>query len=772
VKRNLLLATCLMWQSLAVGASQAIVAPVQSDMSPATLDQLVKIYHQKLTTHPELLSNSHNKPKDNSPVYLNALIKQNSPYLLRHATNPINWKPWSNEVFSQAKAQNKLVFLSIGYSTCHWCHVMEQDSFVKQDIAKLLNQHFIAVKVDRESHPAIDELYTEALTQVTGSSGWPITGVLNEKGEPVFINAFLPHDKLKRLLTRLHDRWQKNSTYLNLNAANLMSLVRQRHSNDPQAKWDPKTLAKTVQKVIRQLDNVEGGFTGKPKFPTEAMLIFLLDELTRNDNPVLSDLVELHLDKMSAKGLYDSIHGGFHRYSTDSQWLVPHYEKMLYNQGQLLMVYAQAAKIYGKPRYKAIVKDTVDFIRQWFYQPNGGLYSAIDAEFRGQDGAFYLRTAQQLAQVSDTQRKAAGMTTYPFEHGDKFGVYFKQPNTQASQSIRKQLAEQLKQKPHIDKKTITAWNALVIWGLADAWQVLQTPDIKQLSVNLAQSLWSTLYNKSTQQLYRNSFNHTISELGTLEDYAFFAKAMTRLFDITTDKIWLDRAGLLSKAALSKFKDKDQGFMFTDQHGGNTLAVNLTKTRDAEVLAAGAVMVEVLQDLWLRTGDVFYRQQLKGTANHLKGRLSADPLNHLYAAKALNNIEHKNTVSKQYFAGGRGTIELFDAQAVCRGEKLALKVNLQPQWHVNSSTPLQRYLRPTKVTFNTQEPAYNVDYPKGERVQLGFQKDPLEVYQQQFELNLSHQGKTSKATRFQVDLQACSDKVCLLPEKLSFYLPGC
>ncbi|MCJ8274659.1 MAG: AGE family epimerase/isomerase, partial [Psychrosphaera sp.] len=507
--------------------------------------------------------------------------------------------------------------------------------------------------------------------------------VLNEKGEPVFINAFLAHDKLKILLTRLQDLWQTNVAYLNLNAANVMKLVRQQHSSTVQSKWDPKTLPATVQKVITQLDKVDGGFVGRPKFPSEAMLLFLLDQLTRADDWVLADLVELQLDKMSAKGMYDSIHGGFHRYSTDSQWLVPHYEKMLYNQGQLLMVYAQAAKVYGKPRYIAIVKDTIKFIRQWLYQPGEGLYSAIDADFKSKDGAFYLRTTAQLAQVSDPQRKAAGMQTYPFEHSPKLGIYFKQPNTQASKSIRKLLAGQLKQKPHIDKKIITAWNALVIWGLADAWQVLKTPDIKQLATNLGQTLWSELYSQSAQQLYRSSFNHSVVELGTLEDYAFFAKALIRLFDITADKIWLNRATLLAKAALNKFKDNSQGFVFSEQQSGNTLAVNVTKTRDAEVLAAGAVMVEVLQDLWLRTGDVFYRKQLKSSANHLKGRFSADPVNHLYAAKVLNNHQHKNTVSKQYFAGGRGTVELFDPQAVCRGEQLALKVNLQPHWHVDA-----------------------------------------------------------------------------------------
>lgn len=758
------LVALLLWLLMPSVIAQ-IVAPIGSGMSIRKLEQLTEVYQSKQEMFAGFAA----------PITINELILENSPYLVRHATNPVNWKAWSAAVFAQAKAQNKPIFLSIGYSTCHWCHEMEQDSFVKSDIAALINQHFIAVKVDRELHPAVDELYTSALELVTGSSGWPVTAVLNAKGEPLFINSFLSHAQLTVLLNRLAAMWQSNPAYLNQSAANIMALVKQQQQLGAVVKWEPSTLNTSTEKVRQQLDPQYGGYVGEPKFPAEAMLLFLLDQLTRQENKPLAGQVQLQLGQMIGKGLYDPVHGGFHRYSTDAQWLQPHFEKMLYNQGQLLLVYSRAANMFGKSSYKAVLKDIIGFLRLWLYQPSAGLYSAIDADYQGQEGKFYLWTAQELAQIPQAQSKAAGLTTYDFT--SRQGIYFSQPSTTAASQIRAQLRalRSTQQKPLIDKKIITGWNALVIWGLIEAYEVLKDDSIKTLAVEIAQVLWSNHYSATSQQLYRASFNGLPTQSATLGDYSYLAKAMVRLFDITDNQEWLTRAQLLTRLTLAHFKGDDHGFFVAAIGDNNNLGLNLKQSKDGELLAAGAVMVEVLHDLWLRTGKVEFKKSLKGTGDYLKAKVQGNPLNHLYAASVINRLDNKVNNHSQYFAGGRGRISVVtpNTQAVCAGAKqLAFKVQLKDGWHINSSAPLQSHLRPTKAVFESVEKTYQVNYPKAEITRLGFQKAPLSVYQGAFLLGLENHKNNQQSTRISIHVQPCSDKVCLLPEELRFFLPSC
>lgn len=707
-------------------------------------------------------------------IYLNALIEQNSPYLLRHATNPIAWLPWSEQVFSQAKAQDKLVLLSIGYSTCHWCHVMEQDSFVDVGVASILNEHFLSVKVDRESLPAVDELYTSALTQVKGSSGWPITAILNHKGEPVFIDSFIEKSKFKRLLTRLSKLWLSNKKYLNQNAANVMGLVAkaQGASQVEKVEWDNKTLDELQTKTLALLDSKTGGFAGAPKFPAEGMLLFLLDSLARNGNADVEKALIIQLDSMAAGGIYDAIHGGWHRYSTDDIWQVPHFEKMLYNQAQLLVVYARAAQLTSNNHYQNIALDTIAFIRDWLYQPGEGLYSAIDADHQGHDGRFYLRNDKQLAQLPQDLVKQAGMSTYCFESCEYKGIEFSQPFSKSAKKLRAILAKQLPVKPHIDRKIITSWNALTIWGLTESYLLLTLPantksDIKKLAIDLANTLWNKHFVNDAAKgptLYRDSFAGTVNDKGALADYVFLAKAMFGLFDITQDQQYLQRGKLLVDMVNSEFKRADGSYAMTAVNDNNLLAISMSQTKDTEVLAAGALMVNVMQDLWRRGGDIEVKKAMKAAANPLKARLKQDGLNHLFAAAVVASVERKPIHSRQYFAAGKGRVDF-----TFEDNKWRLAFSLADGWHVNSHTPLQAYLRPTKVRVDKKSPL-QVVYPEGKKVRLGFQKEPLSVFEHQFELTIE-QTEELKALppSIVVDVQACSDRVCLMPEQLVFSL---
>ena len=775
--------------SLAVQVSAAeylppVNLPQDEQISPKTFAAWQQLYQQKaakLAAFHSGYDGAQNAHSQQEPIYLNALIEQNSPYLLRHATNPIAWLPWTNEVFNQAKAEDKLIFLSIGYSTCHWCHVMEQDSFVDVGVAEILNQHFLSVKVDRESLPAVDELYTSALTQVKGSSGWPVTAIINHKGEPVFIDSFIEKSKFKRLLTRLSKLWKSNKKYLNQNAATVMGLVAKAQGaseqNNAKVEWDNKTLDELQTKTLNLLDPITGGFAGAPKFPSEGMLLFLLDSFARTGDEQIKKAFTTQLDSMVNGGIYDAIHGGWHRYSTDDKWQVPHYEKMLYNQGQLLVVYARAAQLISQDKYGPVVLDTIDFIRQWLYKPGEGLYSAIDADYQGHDGRYYLRSDQQLSALPSDLVKQAGMSTYCFESCEYKGIEFSQPFAKNAKQLRTALAAQLPIKPHIDRKIITSWNALTIWGLTESYALLTVNEaavnekererIKAFSISLANTLWDKHFVNDAKDgplLYRDSFVGKLNDKGALADHVFFAKALFGLFDITQDKRYLQRAKLLVDMVNSEFKRPDGSYAMTAVNDKSNLALSMSQTKDTELLAAGSLMVSVMQDLWRRGGDIEMKKAMKAATNPLKGRLKQDGLNHLFAASVVSSVERKAISSTQYFALGKGRVDLsYD------GQKWRLSFSLADGWHVNSHTPLQSYLRPTNVRVDESGPL-RVSYPTGKKVRLGFQKEPLSVFEHQFEIDIEHvKPELAKPATVVVDVQACSDRVCLLPEKLEFAL---
>ena len=424
--------------------------------------------------------------------------------------------------------------------------------------------------------------------------------------------------------------------------------------------------------------------------------------------------------------------------------------------------------------------DTIDFIRQWLYQPGEGLYSAIDADYQGHDGRFYLRNDQQLSDLPSDLVKQAGMSTYCFEACEYKGIEFSQPFTKDAKKMRSVLAAQLPIKPHIDRKIITSWNALTIWGLAESYALLtvneavnealmsenERESIKTFAIDLANTLWDKhLVNdaKDGPVLYRDSFVGKLNDKGALADHVFFAKALFGLFDITQDKRYLQRAKLLVDMVNSQFKRPDGSYAMTAINDKSNLAVSMSQTKDTELLAAGALMVSVMQDLWRRGGDIEMKKAMKVATNPLKGRLKQDGLNHLFAASVVSSVERNLIASTQYFAAGKGRVDLsYD------GQKWRLAFSLAGGWHVNSHTPLQSYLRPTNVRI-TKDMPLKVNYPDGKKVRLGFQKEPLSVFEHQFEIDIVPTKVISKPATVVMDVQACSDRVCLLPEKLKFAL---
>lgn len=721
----------------------------------------------------------------NSPIFLNELIYSKSPYLLQHAHNPVNWKSWSGALLQKAKDENKLIFLSIGYSTCHWCHIMEKESFKDVEIASLINKDYLAIKVDREELPHIDDYYASALEQVKGSAGWPITVIINGDGLPIFIDSYLNKQKLSKLLARVNTVWGKQPDFLLLNAKTIDSMVREGFSPslredkkaEIQEKYEQLELNK---KLIETLDFKDGGFKGQVKFPSESMILYVLDQLRREGDPQLEKAIKLQLDRMISGGLYDHIGGGFHRYSTDADWMVPHYEKMLYNQAQMIEVYSQAYRFFRKSAYRKVVETNVEFLLKEFYITGKGFATAIDADFNGKEGGYYLWTSQEIENIKELELVKQNINlfkTYSVidksSNGAMYGVYFPSAldgsKTDIVEKIRKKLIDIRKTKgyPHVDDKVLTGWNALAIKSLLTAGELLGNQDYIVKAEYFAELLWTKRFDESSGFLSRTGFEDSkSSELLLkrvyLEDYAYFANAIIHLYDVTENIIWLKRAEQIKNAILDNFLDKDGGlFNVSKQSAG----LHLKRSSDSELLSPTAVAIDVLSKLERRMGTNLLKRQYSNIIHYLRLKVVADPLNHLYGNLTLNVIERGTTESRRYFALAKGVLK-FSCKNYIRDScsELVINISLDEGWHINSNAPLQDYLVPTKLV---SDEGVRVSYPEKKLVKLGFQEGPLSVYQGQF--NITIQKTDNHLTRefFTLPLQACSHKLCLLPEKFIF-----
>ncbi|MCJ7816069.1 MAG: thioredoxin domain-containing protein, partial [Xanthomonadales bacterium] len=346
---------------------------------------------------------------DGRPTYTNRLISEDSPYLLQHAHNPVDWYSWGVEAFARAKRENKPIFLSIGYSTCHWCHVMEHESFEDEDVAAYLNSHFIAIKVDREQRPDIDEIYMTAVQVLNRRGGWPMSSFLTPDGKTFFGGTYYPRESFMNLLHQVVKAWNEDQPGLLAQADEIADRV-QRYLDQAQASGELANAAPglAVTRLRERHDERNGGFSPAPKFPNEPDYLFLIDYARRHADADLAGLINFDLGKMAQGGIYDQVGGGFHRYSTDDDWLVPHFEKMLYNQAQLARVYLQASNLTGNREFRRVTRQTLDYVLRDMKAPGGGFYSATDADSEGHEGRFFLWSREQVrAKLSEPDANLA-----------------------------------------------------------------------------------------------------------------------------------------------------------------------------------------------------------------------------------------------------------------------------------------------------------------------------------------------------------------------------
>ena len=555
--------------------------------------------------------------------HTNALIHESSPYLLQHAHNPVNWYPWGKEALEKAKEEDKMILVSIGYSACHWCHVMERESFEDEDVAAFMNENFVCIKVDREERPDIDQIYMNAIQLITGQGGWPLNCFALPDGRPFYGGTYFPKKNWLYLMENIVKEYKNDRQKVEEYADNLTNGISKSELvslNDERVE-QKKYLDEMVAKWKLSFDNKEGGPNRAPKFPLPNNYEFLLDYGILTGNKEILNHVELTLDKMAMGGIYDQIGGGFARYSTDAFWKVPHFEKMLYDNAQLITLYSKAYRYYKKPEYINIIYQSLDFIRDEMTGPNGEFYSALDADSEGEEGKYYVWTEKEIKNIKNIdfdliksyynvedkyqwegkyilhRTKADKEVSEELGYGNTTEDYMKFVMNLSVAKMQLLGARSKRVKPGLDDKSLTSWNAMMISAYAEAYKSSNDYAYRHAAKTNAELIWNTMH-KEDGALMHNYKNGKVSINGFLEDYALTAKAFIDLYQVEFDEVWINRAEEIVNYAMTHFYDKERSmFYFTSDKQSDLVARKMELT-DNVIPASNSIMANVLYSLGL------------------------------------------------------------------------------------------------------------------------------------------------------------------------------
>ena len=556
----------------------------------------------------------------NSHQYTNPLINETSPYLLQHAHNPVNWKAWNTETLQEAKDEKKLMIISVGYSACHWCHVMEKESFEDSTVAAVMNKNFISVKVDREERPDVDQIYINAVQLMTGSAGWPLNVITLPDGRPVWGGTYFTKKAWLSSLEKMQKLYDKNPQNLIDYADKLeegiktMDLI---EVNTNELNFIDFPIENTIKNWSTTFDNKYGGPNRAPKFMMPNNLNYLLRYGIKNKDKQILDYVYLTLDNIAYGGVYDHIGGGFSRYSTDMKWHVPHFEKMLYDNAQLVSLYSQAYKATKKPLYEEVVKETLEYIKKEMTHQEGAFYSSLDAdsvseEGELEEGAYYVFNKEelklQLEEDFNLFSEYYNVTNYGKWEKENYVLIRKKSDQEIitefsiSQEELNQKKKNWKQlllayrnnraKPRLDDKSLTSWNALMIKGYVDAYKAFQVPEY----LNAAQKNGQFLINHQLQE--NGALNHSYKDgkstiNGYLEDYAAVIDAFIALYEVTLNELWINKANELAAYTFENFFDAEKNmFYFTSKEDEKLVARNF-EYRDNVIPASNSIMAKNL-----------------------------------------------------------------------------------------------------------------------------------------------------------------------------------
>ena len=563
-------------------------------------------------------TNIQNKEKMSNDIhqkYTNKLIDESSPYLLQHAHNPVNWYPWGQEALDKAKRENKLIIVSIGYSACHWCHVMEHESFENEEVAKFMNENFVAIKVDREERPDIDQVYMDAVRIITGSGGWPLNCIALPDGRPIHGGTYFPKARWIDMLSQVKKYVDENPEGTEERAVSITNGIHSTEKiffNDEKLEFTKSDLDTVFSNWKRTIDFKNGGSNGSPKFPLPVGYQFLLQYNHISGNEDALKAVTVTLDKMADGGIYDQVGGGFARYSTDDQWFAPHFEKMLYDNSQLVSLYSSAYQKTKNPLYKKIVVETLEFIERELTSPEGGFYSALDADSEGIEGEFYVWKKDELKQVLGD--KADFIIDYynvtnngNWEHGknilykfetdkevaERFSISVTEVENRVEEAKQILLEARSKRiRPGLDDKILTQWNALMLKAYADAYKVFGDDKYLKIAITNANFIKSEMM-FDDGRLNRNFKNGKSTINAFMDDYAFTIDAFITLYQATFDEKWLQEAEKLSEYSIAHFYNSETGMFFFTSDEDEALITRKTEVSDNVIPSSNSQMAKNL-----------------------------------------------------------------------------------------------------------------------------------------------------------------------------------
>src|SRR5215212_6878950 len=567
----------------------------------------------------------------------NRLAKETSPYLLQHRDNPVDWYPWGDEAIEKARREDRPIFLSIGYSACHWCHVMEHESFESEAIARVLNENFVPVKVDREERPDLDQIYMNAVQMLTGHGGWPMSVFLTPELKPFYGGTYWPPKSSRgmpgfdQILAAVIDAW-KNRREHALNAAD--QLTAELQNVGAVAAGDAAALKidlidSAVSQLRRAFDSTYGGFGKAPKFPHPMDLQLLVRAWHRTAQQGALDMVRLTLDRMAAGGIYDHLGGGFARYSTDDEWLVPHFEKMLYDNALLARAYLHGWQVLGHERYRRICEETLDWMLREMRGPEGGFYSALDADSEGEEGRFYVWRAEEIREVIGNDPNCSRLSSEQVEGLLQFYGVSERGNFEGKNvlhlaggadgeepeglaEMRRALFEARAQRVHpgLDDKRLTSWNALAIAALADAGAVLGREDYLDAARECAEFVLSQLRDADGRLLrtYKDDRAHLNAYL---EDHAFLLEALLTLYESSCEQRWFVEALSLAESMIDRFGDPQRGGFYSTSSDHEELIARRKEVGDHPIPSGNSSAAMGLLRLGALTGERRYEEAAEG-----------------------------------------------------------------------------------------------------------------------------------------------------------------
>jgi len=515
-------------------------------------------------------------------MYTNELITESSPYLLQHAHNPVDWHAWNDETLSKAKSENKLLVISIGYAACHWCHVMEHESFEDTTVANLMNEFYVSIKVDREERPDVDQVYMDAAYLITGRGGWPLNIIALPDGRPVYAGTYFRKDDWLKVLNYFKDLYISEPGKFEQEATKLTDAIKSIRIpgiDNGDTLFTKDEFNSAFNGVMNNIDYDEGGTNGAPKFPMPDIYKSLLTFYYHTNNIEALDAVTITLNKMALGGIYDQLGGGFARYSTDDKWIVPHFEKMLYDNGQLVSLYSHAYKVISNELYKRVVYETLDFVERELTDNSGGFYSSLDADSEGEEGKFYVWKKEEIDKLLGDDSDLF-CEYYSVEEGGNWeenNILFisrdknelleeysldEESFDKKIEGARAKLVQERSKRvrPGLDDKILTSWNALMLSGYIDAYSAFGEKKFLVAALVNGRFILKNLM-KEDGRLYRNFKLCKSSINAFLDDYAYTIEAFIKLYEATFDETWLYKAKLLADYALQHFVDSESGFFF-------------------------------------------------------------------------------------------------------------------------------------------------------------------------------------------------------------------